>query len=225
MITLYSGTPGSGKSVHAAELIYINMSRGFRCIVCNFDINYDSFMRKSLFSKEKYSINKSTCISVPNDMLTVDFIVNYASAFFKRDRAGRIIEGQALLIIDECQLFFNSRTWQSTDRARWIWFFTQHRKFGYDIILISQFDRLIDRQIRCLIEYEVVHHKLNNYKFFGKMLGVLCHGSIFVANKWWYCMKNKKGGKLESRYFRGKKLYYHFFDSYKIFGFFDNEKT
>ena len=219
MITLYSGTPGSGKSLHVAEVIYTNLIRGWRYVLCNFDINYDYFKVKRPFSKKTVNTCKSTCISIENRNLNVKLLVDYARAFFKRDGQGRIVEGQALLVIDECQLFFNSRTWQHEDRSEWIWFFTQHRKFGYDIILVTQFDRLIDRQIRSLLEYEVVHHDVTKFKFMGKLLRFLTRGSVFTANRWWYCMKNKKGGKINSQFFRGKK-YYNFYDSYKIFGFF-----
>ena len=38
MIRLYSGTPGSGKSLHVAEKIYNRLSAG-KPVVCNFAIN------------------------------------------------------------------------------------------------------------------------------------------------------------------------------------------
>ena len=38
MITLYSGTPGSGKSLHVAERIYYRL-RSWRPVICNFEIN------------------------------------------------------------------------------------------------------------------------------------------------------------------------------------------
>ena len=40
MIYLYSGTPGSGKSLHQASDIYWWLHNGHPCI-CNFEINLD----------------------------------------------------------------------------------------------------------------------------------------------------------------------------------------
>ena len=38
MILLYSGTPGSGKSLHVAERLY-HLLRAGRPVICNFNIN------------------------------------------------------------------------------------------------------------------------------------------------------------------------------------------
>ena len=38
--------------------------------------------------------------------------------------------------------------------------FSQHRKLGYRVILIAQFDRMLDRQIRSVLEYEYIHRKV-----------------------------------------------------------------
>lgn len=207
MIYFYSGTPGSGKSLHVAKDIYWRMRTG-RCVIANFGINYDVFK-----TKKGKNLNKGTCLELSNEILEPIFLMNYARAFFKRDAKGRIKESQCLLVIDECQLLFNSRDWQQSGRNKWIWFFTQHRKLGYTIILISPFDRLVDRQIRSLIEYEVRHRKLNNYKFFGKILGVLFGGSAFVGITYWYGAREK----ISSEMFSAKKRYIEFYDSYKMF--------
>ena len=81
-----------------------------------------------------------------------------------------MIEDQILLVIDESQLIFNARDWQKAGREKWLSFFSQHRKYGYHIILVAQFDRMIDRQIRSLIEYEYVHRKVGNYGIKGRAL-------------------------------------------------------
>lgn len=213
MLDLYTGTPGSGKSLHVARDIYWFMRTG-GCVIANFDINREVFRkRKKKTGELKKDYNKGTCLYVPNHMLEPQFLVNYARAFFKRDAKGRIKEGQCLLVVDECQLIFNARSWNQSGRDLWCSFFTQHRKFGYRIILISQFDRLIDRQIRSLVENEVKHRKLNNYKFFGQLMGLLYGGSAFIAVTYWYGVKSKIG----SETFACKKRYREFYDSYKIF--------
>ena len=45
MIDLYTGTPGSGKSLHCAKEIYNRLSRG-KGVIANFDINLTIFKKK-----------------------------------------------------------------------------------------------------------------------------------------------------------------------------------
>ena len=40
MIYLYSGTPGSGKSLHTAKIVLDDLRRGLP-VICNFEINKD----------------------------------------------------------------------------------------------------------------------------------------------------------------------------------------
>ena len=134
MITLYSGTPGSGKSLHCARTIK-NWSRLGYPVIGNFPVDLSMHKRADF----------TYC---PNDKMTPDFLINYSRQRFG-SKAPK--EGSILLVIDECQLLFNAREWQQNGRDKWLSFFTQHRKLGYDIILIAQFDRMIDRQIRSLI--------------------------------------------------------------------------
>ena len=150
MISLYSGTPGSGKSYHVARYIYNRLSIG-KDVVSNFEIN------KSVI---KYK-NGQFFRYVDNLNLSAKWLMDY-SLKLSGERGRRLKEGEILLFIDECQILFNSREWGQKNRNEWLSFFTQHRKFGYDIVLVAQFDRMIDRQIRSLIEYEYVHRKVNN---------------------------------------------------------------
>ena len=213
MIWLYTGTPGSGKSLHVAKDVYYKLLKK-DWVFANFEINVDYFLHKR--KKEM----PGTFILRPNWKLSAMWFMNFAQEFFSRDAKGRIKEGQALIVIDECQLMFNSRDWQAADRGEWTSFFTQHRKYGYNIILITQFDRLIDRQMRSLVEYEVKHRKLNNFKIIGKIVGLLMGGNAFMAISYWYGAKER----ISSEMFAGKK-YYEFYDSYKIFSVKEKSKA
>lgn len=73
--------------------------------------------------------------------------------------------------------------------------FTQHRKLGYEVVLVAQFDRMLDRQIRSLIEYEWIHRKVSNFGIQGKLISAFCGGKLFVAVKVWYPMKEKVGSE------------------------------
>lgn len=169
MIYLYSGTPGSGKSYHAACDIYYRLRRAKKTnryrVIANFPVATD--------------LPYFRCVD--NSDLTVRYLANYARL---HHRPG--IEGQTLVLIDEAQIIFNSRSWQSDGSSRmdWIKFFTQHRKLGFDFILIAQNDRMLDRQIRCLIEYEISHMKMSNYFRFLPI-------TVFLAVNHWYGQRMK----------------------------------
>ena len=95
----------------------------------------------------------------------------------------------------------------------WIKFFQQHRKLGYNVILVAQNDRLIDRQIRVFVEYDVKHRKINNFGWVG-IICTLFRIPLFIAVTYWYGVKEKIG----SEFFVYKKKYGNFYDSYKVFG-------
>lgn len=200
MIYLYSGTPGSGKSLHLAERLY-HLLRAGRPVVCNFQINLDRIpaRRRSLFHYKN------------NLEITPEYLVSFSSDYAAKN--GRIREGSLLLVIDECQLMFNARDWSKKGRDAWLSFFTMHRHYGYDVILVAQFDRMIDRQIRSLIEYEFVHRKISNFGWRGKLLcAVFLSPKLFVSVKVWYPMKEKVG----SEFFRCRKKYTRLYDTYLL---------
>lgn len=199
MIYLYSGTPGSGKSLDSARVIYWQLRRHKPCI-CNFDIN---------LSKIK-GCKKDDFLYLANKDLVPSTLIEYSRNYFKKKK---FKEGSLLLFIDECQLLFNAREWNKEGREDWLSFFTQHRKYGYDIILVAQFDRMIDRQIRSLIEYEQIHRKVSNFGLVGKIMSLLTGGNLFVSVKVWYPLKEKVG----SQFFHANKRYYSLYDSYKQF--------
>ncbi len=196
MIRLYSGTPGSGKSLHNARDI-INRSRFGRPVIGNFECDLTKY------PKAQYTYK-------PNHEITPDFLISYSRSYF----AGKKIqEGALLLVLDECQLLFNARDWQQKGRNEWLSFFTQHRKLGYDITLIAQNDLMIDRQIRSLVEYEYIHRKMSNYGIGGKILSLVLGGNTFVAVQMWYPLKLKVGSEL----FHARKSLYSIYDSYGTF--------
>lgn len=197
MITLYSGTPGSGKSLHQAIDIYYDLKYK-RPVIANFNINTSYFKKTAPF------------YYIPNQELKPEKLVQISEEYFKNHR---FKEGALKLYIDECQIMFNSREWNKPDRADWLVFFTQHRKYGFDIYLIAQFDRMIDRQIRSLIEYEVIHRKLGNFGIFGAVLNFIFFGNVFVSVRNWYPLKERVGFE----FYRGKKKYFRIYNTFNTF--------
>lgn len=195
MIYLYSGTPGSGKSLHSARTIYYCLWRN-EPVICNFRINTSMVKNPDKF------------LFIDNSDLSPQRLIDFSRDYF----AGkRVREGAITLVIDECQMMFNARSWDKAGRDEWNKFFQMHRHFGYDIILIAQFDRMIDRQIRSLIEYEYIHRKVNNMGWRGRLLSVLMLSpKLFVSVKVWYPMREQIG----SEFFRARKKFYSLYDTY-----------
>lgn len=200
MIYLYSGTPGSGKSYHAVVDIVRKLGRKSKNrVIANFPLS-----GKKITDKFEYWDNSD---------ITISRLMNYARQYHKLG-----VEGQCLIVIDEAQCIFNSRDWngkgvlhsalkrQPDSRMDWIKFFSQHRKFGYNVILIAQSDKMLDKQIRSLIEYDVKHIKMNNGFFFFLP-------TSFLAVEKWYGQRMKLGQEVIWYHKRVAAMY----DSYALF--------
>lgn len=199
---MFTGTPGSGKSLHVAENISSLNKRGVNFIL-NFEFDFLRYKNKKcgiVECKENYEI-------------TVDYLKVFAEKNHKLDKHGRMIEKQTILVLDECQIMFNARNWNAPGRMDWNIFFTQHRKYGYDIILVTQYDRLVDRQIRSCVEFEMKHRNVSYFKIYGKILGLLTGNRMFVCVKYWYQINEK----CDSNFFFYKSKIGRLYNSYKIF--------
>lgn len=200
MIYLYSGTPGSGKSYHAVAVIAHKLGRRDKNrVIANFPLT-----GKKITPRFEYWDNSD---------IAIGRLMDYAR---QHHRLG--VEGQTLVVIDEAQCIFNSRDWngkgvlhsalkrQPDSRMDWIKFFSQHRKFGYNVILIAQSDKMLDKQIRSLIEYDVKHIKMNNGFFFFLP-------TSFLAVEKWYGQRMKLGQEVIWYRKRVAAMY----DSYALF--------
>ena len=171
MIYLYSGTPGSGKSYHAVLKIYnrLRMKKNNN-VIANFNLSLPSGV-------------KGNFIYLDNSEFTIDYLLSYAKSHHQIG-----FENQTLVVCDEAQILFNCRDWGTNSKIRmqWIEFFSQHRKYGFNFIMIAQFDKMIDKQIRYLIEYEILHMKMNNFFSFIPV-------TFFLCVQRWYGQRMKIG--------------------------------
>lgn len=170
MITLYTGSVGSGKSFHGVELGWDWISRK-KNVIANFPLIFKNTKREQA-KAERWTFQ---------DEITVEWLM---AKSIENGWYGK--ESQCCVIIDEAGIIFNSRDWQSkgSERMKWIKFLSQSRKFGYDFIFICQADRMIDKQIRGLVEYEVKHLKANNSFFLGFLS--LFKFTLFLYVYRWY---------------------------------------
>lgn len=172
MLTLYTGTPGSGKSYHATQRIDIWLRQG-RNVICTYPIKLDNKRHKGLF------------LYIPLLDLSVDCLLQFASDNHKPKK-----ESQTLVIIDEAHILFNTRGYNVKERIKWLQFLALSRHYGYDFILITQNDRAIDRQVRGLIEFNVKHRKLTSFGVKGWLLVVLFR-KRFISIRYWYVNNEK----------------------------------
>ena len=142
MIEFFTGTPGSGKSAHVMKEIQRYANEG-RTVIANFPLCKRPFMAARSF---RY-MHVGTFDLDPSELR--------ARAFEYGD--GR--ENSILLVVDEAQLIFNARDWNDVKRREWISFFTQHRKLGYRVILVTQSMEMVDKQIRALAELMFMSHQ------------------------------------------------------------------
>lgn len=176
-LTIYSGTPGSGKTLHAVSEIRdaLNKPRGAdRPVLANFPVRADLCKRPNAFHQ------------YPNDEITPDLITSFCDEFWDSG-VRHYSEDYILVVLDEVSLIFNSRLWNSkgtkgknNSRMDWLEFFSQHRKYGVKVILIAQSAKMIDNQFRMLCDDEVNHRSLRNMGKVGFLLDLVTRHRLFM---------------------------------------------
>ncbi len=195
-LSLYTGTPGSGKSLHLVSEILSQLKSG-KDVIANFPIKFsEQEIEKGYRKRFTYMTNLN---------ITVNSLLEHA---IEHDYIERKKESQCLVVIDEAGGRFNTRNVGAADRTEWIDFFSQHRKLGFDFILSCQGEKMIDRQIRTMVETEFVHRKVNNFGLF-----FLLPFSLFVSIERWYVAKERVG----SSFFRYKKKIGDRYDTMMLF--------
>lgn len=171
MIEVAQGSPGSGKSAVAVARAIMHLKKG-GVVACNFSL-VDGWAEAIIRNSLKYRIMNLLSPFLPG--LAAKYLYERSLSLYKRfyrvdslaairqikpvqeavdqyKDTGKYSEGSGMLILDECQLVFNSRKWEKN--FQWIEFFTQHRKLGWNVILIAHHIDMLDSQIRPLAEYE-----------------------------------------------------------------------
>lgn len=181
-IYMYSGVPGAGKSAHAANEIRFQLNRRHpRPVICNFDLGPLAPVK----SREWFHYYR-------NEELSPELLTTFADDYWK-GREDDFREDHLNLVLDECQLLFNSRLWSAKDRLAWLEFFSQHRKYGYKVIFIAQSAKMVDNQFRMLIEYEYLHRKVSNLGVIGYLLGALFAGRLYMHINYYFQTSERLG--------------------------------
>lgn len=182
-IYLYSGTPGSGKSLHAASDIRAQLAMG-RPVITNFELGANAKCR----NREMYHY-------IPDLLMRPQDLRDFATDYWESVNP-RFAEDRLLLVLDEMQVLHNSREWQRNgggERLDWLTFFSQHRKYGYRVIMIAQNAKMIDNQYRMLIEHDIQHRKMSNYGMAGWLASLLFGGKLFAFIDFYYPTGDRLG--------------------------------
>ena len=221
MIQLFSGTPGSGKSLHAVHEIEKDLKFGKNVISTMFvdtDLCFYNCFQRFIFNhfgrrpkKFKPDKRQKHYHFIDNLNLTPEYLYSFAARYHTEGR-----EHQTVLYIDECVSLFsptvigdNPKLWN-----KWNDFFRVHRHLGYDIVLIPQSTKLISRKVVEYCEYEVRHYNKKYQGSFGFFFS-LAVGGFFSYSTYWRGVKSKP---LDSGFFRYRPIYGAMYNSYVMFG-------
>ncbi len=194
MISLYTGTPGSGKSYHATERIDINLKQGVNVIA-----NYKIKTNKS---------HKADFVYLDNNQFSVKFLVEYAMEHHELDE-GKPKEHQTLIVIDEAAVVFPKKDYDKKLFALWMVFLRLHRQLGYDVLLITQNYKDVNQDVLGLVEYNYKHRLLTSFGLKGWLL-VAIFRKKFISVKYWFVIDEK----CDSYMFNIKKRVTRLYDTF-----------
>jgi hypothetical protein len=169
VIYAVKGRPGGGKSYYAARKAIQELMLG-KCVVSNVNLRpgwAEKAAQHAYFSRMRgKSVDEiASGLSLRYHQLDPDDTDALRELFRVRVAGER--ESRGVAILDEAHNWLNARKWNDGDRSDYVAWFTQHRKLGFDVYLLSQAIESIDAQIRRLIEYYVVLRNLKRWKVVG----------------------------------------------------------
>lgn len=175
MLSIYTGTPGSGKSYHATERIDINLKQGVN-VIANYKINTNKSHRGDF-------------VYLNNNHFSVKFLVEYAIKNHILD-GDKPKEHQTLIVIDEAAVVFPKKDYDKKLFALWMVFLRLHRQLGYDVILITQNYKDVNSDVLGLVEYNYKHRMLTSFGLKGWLL-VAIFRKRFISVKYWFVIDEK----------------------------------
>lgn len=180
-VDLFSGTPGSGKSL-LATYQGIEALETAKNVIANFPFDLSYFHGPFHRQKGKF-------LYVPTKDMTPEYFLRYAAENHVR-KGPKAKKAQTLVLIDEAETKFNPRAWKEESRLDWIYFFANHRHFNYDFILICPNDRMLDRQIRAIIQTEYKCRCISGFGYLGKAINKV-FGGLFASVSYNHAIQEK----------------------------------
>lgn len=197
MLYVYTGVPGSGKSLHAANDVRFALNHG-RPVIANFELGADAPVK-----------DRSLYHYVSNDQLSVSYITEFCDAYWA-DPEHKFREDFVLLVLDEVQILWNSRRWSEKGRMEWLELWSQSRKYGLKVIMIAQSAKMIDNQFRQLVDTEINHRKVSSFGTLGFLISLPFRDRLFLRVSSLF----QSGIRLGSEWSIGSKKDMQMYDSY-----------
>lgn len=197
MITIIEGIPGSGKTYYAVRELVQGEHYYYEKVYTNIKLNlpYIKLKYPELYKKIEY--------------IGADEIENLGA--WAQDKSN------CLIILDEVQIYYNSREWQKRNKE-FLEFLTQHRKQGVDLWVITQDKKNIDTQFRRLAgiivqcvnasQLEVFIFRLPNFFIVKKFSGGVRAGTEFfkLSKKIALCYDTFARVDMDNQNAKAKKL-------------------
>lgn len=222
-IEFYTGTPGSGKSYHALETIMEYLEKGLH-VIANFPLNFLPKMIEKGWA-DRYMYIPDEFLMGENGMAIL-WQISYEKIFDEgyllyenHEKVHRFFgrgESLCLVVIDEAGNYFPPDESTNPVQKKWKLFFRQHRKMGYDFILVSQGTNDINKSIRSCVEYEIAHRKANRVAPFKWLPWTL----FYYVRYWTADRKRQLLGSESSIYV---KRFAALYDTHKMFGQFEDK--
>ena len=182
-IHFVTGRPGAGKGLYTMRLIVQELRGTNRPIITNFPIlkdklaeymheefgeSFDILQRIILLDdkedlKNFYRVRKT---DAKGKLVFLDVELDSKEKAVGYDIDGAQ-DGGVYYVLDEVHIVFGARDWQELGRAV-LFYASQHRKLGDDVILISQAPKNVDSQFRSIAQdYTVLrNHGMEKFMFF-----------------------------------------------------------
>jgi zona occludens toxin (predicted ATPase) len=135
MIYVITGKPGAGKSTVATDRAIQEYLRNGRRVVANYRIDVKDI---SIHRNGKLA---DANVQVLNTFPTSEDLINLGVGGESEEQAGA-------LILDECGMWLNSRSWNNKDRELVINWLLKSRHMHWDVFLVVQDYNLLDKQVR-----------------------------------------------------------------------------
>lgn len=216
MIHLVTGPPGHGKSFYCVRTIVRSLERG-RWVATNIEL-HDDWVRTAaranglrrllpgrVQSREGVFAEKAY---VTHDLDELVRLRLPGCGRCKTCKAGRrcMREGRGVMVLDEAHMWLNARTWDADDsgrgltkaqavmnRLKIVRFFSQHRKLGWEIYLVTQDDANLDSQVRRNFEDHIHLKNMKAYKI--PLIGIRPFPvNVFAAVRTWHDRDRTKLG-------------------------------
>lgn len=224
MMELYTGTPGSGKSLHTSHEI-ADWLRAGKNVISTMGIDTDlcflnPFQKwyvnhfKEKPKNIKHNKKAENFHYIPIEEITPDYLYSFAAKYHVFGK-----EHQTIVFLDECVAIFSPTVLAEKKDGIKIWnawdtFFRKHRHLGFDLVLIPQNKKLIQRKVIDYCEFEVKHYNRKNQGFLGWLFSFFVGGSLF---SWSRCWRGTGQKPFEQGWFTYKPLYGLMYNSYCMF--------